>query len=74
MRRAITAFLMLLAASLFALPASAAERVALIIGNSKYDHAPYLPNPANDAHDVAPAFAPARRAACLWRRSAPRGL
>ncbi len=56
MRRAITAFLMLLAASLFALPASAAERVALIIGNSKYEHAPYLPNPANDAHDIAAAF------------------
>lgn len=25
-----------------------ARRVALVIGNSKYQHAPFLPNPVND--------------------------
>src|SRR5206468_4151949 len=29
------------------------QRVALVIGNGAYLHAPHLPNPANDAHDVA---------------------
>lgn len=33
-----------------------AKRVALIIGNSAYEHAPELPNPANDASDLAAAF------------------
>src|SRR5262245_16892710 len=32
-----------------ALPADAAGRVALVIGNSAYQHAPHLANPANDA-------------------------
>ncbi len=35
---------------------SGAQRVALVIGNSKYEHAPALPNPANDAKDLAIAF------------------
>jgi hypothetical protein len=36
--------------------AQAAERVALIIGNGDYQNAPRLPNPVNDAHDLAAAF------------------
>lgn len=43
-----------LAMLLVALPALAAERrVALVIGNSSYSHAPVLPNTVNDAHDMA---------------------
>jgi hypothetical protein len=37
--------------------ADAAERLALIIGNGDYQNAPRLPNPVNDATDVAAAFA-----------------
>jgi hypothetical protein len=33
------------------------KRLALIIGNSAYRHAPRLENPANDAHDLADRFA-----------------
>src|SRR5262249_51269422 len=42
----------------FALQAQAlAEgRVALVIGNGAYQNAPRLPNPANDANDVAAAL------------------
>ncbi len=37
-----------------AAPASAAERrVALVLGNSAYQHAPALPNPVNDARAIA---------------------
>ena len=36
--------------------AEAAERVALIVGNSDYRNAPHLSNPVNDASDVAAAF------------------
>lgn len=43
----------LFAAFLFAAPADAAKRVALVIGNSAYAHAPALPNPKNDASDMA---------------------
>src|SRR5579871_3224571 len=40
-----------------AAPAQAdGKRVALIIGNSAYRNVPALPNPANDASDVAAAF------------------
>ena len=42
--------------SLWGLPASAAGRVALVIGNGAYENAPNLPNPANDARDVAKAL------------------
>lgn len=38
---------------IFCLSAVAAERVALIIGNSNYKHAPKLYNPINDARGVA---------------------
>ena len=34
-------------------PASATKRVALVIGNSTYQNAPLLPNPANDAAAIA---------------------
>jgi hypothetical protein len=37
-------------------PAQAQPRVALVIGNSAYQHAPALPNPGNDAADVAAAL------------------
>jgi hypothetical protein len=39
-----------------AAPGSAAERVALVIGNGAYQALPVLPNPANDATDVAAAL------------------
>jgi uncharacterized caspase-like protein len=39
-----------------ALPASAQKRVALVVGNSAYVHANALPNPANDAGDIAAAL------------------
>ena len=34
-------------------PASATKRVALVVGNSIYQNAPLLPNPANDAAAIA---------------------
>ena len=37
-------------------PALAAERVALVIGNASYAHAPRLANPLNDAADVGGAL------------------
>lgn len=37
-------------------PAMAAKRVALVIGNSQYKHVPSLPNPGNDAADIAASF------------------
>ena len=38
------------------LPAQAQKRVALVIGNSAYQHAPKLTNPRNDATDMAGAL------------------
>ena len=38
-------------------PAHAERRVALVIGNSNYEHAPVLKNPVNDASDMADALA-----------------
>ena len=38
------------------LPASAASRVALVIGNSAYAHVPVIPNPLNDAADIGSAL------------------
>ena len=49
-----------LAASLVALvsgPTQASERVALVVGNADYSHAPALANPRNDAADIAAALA-----------------
>ena len=37
-------------------PAFADRRVALVIGNGAYVHAPHLPNPPHDAEDVAAAL------------------
>ena len=41
---------------LFAAPASAGQRVALVIGNGTYAHAPSLANPLNDAADIGGAL------------------
>ena len=49
--------LMLLGWLLLALPAWAEKRVALVIGASAYQQAPALPNPVNDAVDMASALA-----------------
>jgi hypothetical protein len=40
----------------FTQPAAAERRVALVIGNGAYLHAPHLPNPPHDAEDVAGAL------------------
>jgi uncharacterized caspase-like protein len=37
-------------------PAAAEKRVALVIGNSAYQHTPALKNPSNDATDIAAAL------------------
>ena len=53
------ALLVVLATLLFcgaAVPALADNRVALVIGNGAYLHAPHLPNPTHDAEDVAAAL------------------
>jgi hypothetical protein len=42
---------------LLVLPAAAEKRVALVVGNSAYMHAHALPNPVNDAGDMAKALA-----------------
>ena len=44
------------AGALMALPAMAQKRVALIIGNSAYQHATTLANPVNDANDMGAAL------------------
>ena len=43
-------------ALLATLPAQAGKRVALVMGNSAYVNAPALPNPRNDAEDMAAAL------------------
>ena len=42
--------------SVQATSATASERVALVIGNAHYAHAPKLNNPLNDARDIGAAF------------------
>ena len=42
--------------ALLAGPATAAQRVALVIGNASYAHAPPLANPRNDAADIGAAL------------------
>jgi Caspase domain len=44
------------AAALATLPAAAQKRVALVVGNSAYQHATALANPANDANDMGAAL------------------
>ena len=39
-----------------AVPTMSAQRVALVIGNSNYDHVPILANPRNDASDIGAAL------------------
>ena len=56
MRRLFILGIVLLPAWLFAGRAEAAQRIAIIFGNSEYLNAPRLPNPVNDASDVAAAF------------------
>ena len=43
-------------ATVWADPAFAERRVALVIGNSAYQNAPVLPNPAKDAKAIAAMF------------------
>lgn len=45
-----------LAAAAFSTPASAAQRIAMVIGNATYEHAPQLANPLNDANDIGAAL------------------
>jgi uncharacterized caspase-like protein len=57
----LKSFAAYMAASLFvclllAESASAEKRVALVLGNGAYRHAPHLPNPPNDSQDVAAAL------------------
>ena len=52
----LVVILLLIASPLASLPAEAAKRVALVIGNSSYKHASALDNPRNDAEDVSKAF------------------
>lgn len=57
MRLSFLAVLAAFAALSIAIPVAAQDkRVALVIGNGKYAHAPALPNPANDARDVSAAL------------------
>src|SRR5215467_4321081 len=53
MRTAIAFLLLLLLPTPFA---HAGKRVALVIGNSAYQHTPKLDNPKNDAADMAAAL------------------
>ena len=54
MRKAFAAFCLgLLALVAAPAPAAAEKRVALVIGNAAYQHAPTLANPGNDASDMA---------------------
>ena len=46
-------FVLILLLALSPPMARAADRVALVIGNSAYAHVPGLDNPANDASDIA---------------------
>ena len=43
-------------ATVFASPAHAERRIALVIGNSSYQNTPALSNPVNDAQDLAAAL------------------
>jgi uncharacterized caspase-like protein len=53
LRTALAALALVVA---LAMPAFAETRVALVIGNGAYQNVPRLPNPANDANDVAAAL------------------
>lgn len=53
--RIILAFVWFISIGLIS-PAFAEKRVAFVLGNGKYAHAAELPNPKNDANDVAAAL------------------
>jgi hypothetical protein len=55
-RHALLAVFAVMIVGIFAAPALADTRVALVIGNGAYQNAPRLPNPPNDAADVAAAL------------------
>ena len=57
MRQPFSFFLTLILLFLTFSAANAEKRVALVIGNGAYKNVPKLPNPANDASDVATALA-----------------
>ncbi len=50
---ALKALILLVACLCLSAPALAETRVALVIGNAAYKHAPALANPKNDAEGVA---------------------
>src|ERR1700750_1387449 len=56
MRRRALAALAAAALAISAVPSFAENRVALVIGNGAYEHAPRLPTPATAAADVAAAL------------------
>ncbi len=56
MVRNLIVVLAVLVASVCLAPSSQAKRVALVIGNGAYEHAVSLPNPRNDALDIAAAL------------------
>jgi hypothetical protein len=56
MHRLASVFLVLLAVAACPVAARAEKRVALVIGNAAYQHTASLPNPANDADDMAVAL------------------
>jgi uncharacterized caspase-like protein len=57
LHRLLLAFVTLV---VFALPADAAKRVALVIGNAKYTNFSALANPDNDAASIAQALRDAK--------------
>jgi uncharacterized caspase-like protein len=56
LRRLSARLIVLSMAAMAIAPAAADKRVALVIGNGAYRNAPRLPNPTNDARDVAAAL------------------
>ncbi len=56
MRRVGWAALVLVSSILSAAPTHAQKRVALVIGNSAYQHTPWLANATNDATDIGAAL------------------
>ena len=55
-RHMLLAFLAAVFFGIFAVPAFADSRIALVIGNAAYARVPHLPNPLHDAQDVAAAL------------------
>ena len=52
----VPAWIAVLVLAMLSLPAPASQRVALVIGNAAYAHAPALANPLNDAADIGAAL------------------